>query len=110
MFISDRAALRGSGQRRQRHGRNTVVAPLELVRARQPEPSVEWNSVSFCPMWPEWCRELTLVILERQRYRNTALDDTASASGDGGGRLQGPDIVGDRSSGGGGGRRWLAGH
>jgi uncharacterized membrane protein YgcG len=86
------------------------VAPLELVGARQPEPSVEWNSVSFCPTWPEWCRELTLVVLERQRYRNTALDDTASASGDGGGRLQGPDIVGDRSSGGGGGRRWLAGH
>jgi hypothetical protein len=77
------------------------VAPLELAGARQSEPSVEWNSPCFLPTWPERCGELTWVVLERQRYRNMALDDTAYASalGDGGGRLQGPDVIGDRSSG-----------
>jgi hypothetical protein len=77
MFISDRVALRGSGQRRQRRGRNTVVAPLELTGARQLEPSVQQNSESFCPTWPERCGELTWIVLERRRYRNTALDDMA---------------------------------
>jgi hypothetical protein len=89
-----------------------VVAPLEPAGARLPEPSVERNSLSFHPTWPERSGELTWVVLEWRRYRNTALDDTAWALAldDGGGRLQGPEVVGDRSSGGGGGRRWRAGH
>jgi hypothetical protein len=43
-----------------------VAAPLELARARQPEPSGERNSSSFHPTRPERCGELTWVVLEQR--------------------------------------------
>jgi hypothetical protein len=74
----------------------TVAAPLELVGARQPEPSGERNSLSFHPTRPERCGELTWVVLERRgteaRHLMTRLRLQLWAMA---GRLQGPDVIGD---------------
>jgi hypothetical protein len=59
-------ALCGSGQWRQRCSRTTDAAPLELAGARQPEHSGEQNSLSFHPMQPDQCGELTWVVLEQR--------------------------------------------
>jgi hypothetical protein len=78
------------------------VAPAKAAAAAAAETRwwLHWSSselgssspcraelTSFHSTWPERCGELTWVVLERRRYQNMALDDTASALGDGGGRL-----------------------
>jgi hypothetical protein len=89
----------------------TVAAPLELVGARQPEPSGEQNSLSFHPTQPERCGELTWVVLERRgteaRHLMTRLRLQLWATAGEAPRTRRHRGLIKR---GGGGCRWLAGH